>query len=145
MIEICNHYEIMMKEHNADYLSDEALHWHPRLGIHASNVAPEFGVIETKNLLKVLEENNLKNLSESFLELAFNSGKWKKWLLDSSETNDRDKAIIAGHYIFSSSNCKELKTKASLELVKKGIDLNEYLKESIKKSITRYLRNFRLI
>ena len=86
MIEICNQYEIMMKEHNADYLSDESLHWHPRLGIHASNVAPEFGVIETKNLLKILEENNLKPLSERFLELSFNSGKWKKWLLDISET-----------------------------------------------------------
>ena len=145
MIEICNQYEIMMKEHNADYLSDEALHWHPRLGIHASNVAPEFGVVETKNLLNVLEENDLKPLSERFLEISYNSGKWKKWLLKSSETNDRDKAIIAGHYVFSSSDCKELKTKASQELARKGIDLNKFLKESIKKSITRYLRNFRLI
>ena len=87
----------------------------------------------------------MKNLSERFLELAFNSGKWKKWLLTSSETNDRDKAIIAGHYVFSSSDCKELKTKASQELERKGIDLNEFLKDSIKKPITRYLRNFRLI
>ena len=33
----------VLKEHNADYLSNEALSWHPRLGIHAANIAPEFG------------------------------------------------------------------------------------------------------
>ena len=43
MIQICNEHNIFMKEHNADYLSDDALKWHPKLGIHAANVAPEFG------------------------------------------------------------------------------------------------------
>ena len=145
MIEICNKYEIMMKEHNADYLSDESLHWHPRLGIHAANVAPEFGVIESKNLLNILDENNLKKLSDEFLELAYNSGKWKKWLLDLSQTSDREKSIIAGHYVFSTPKCRDLKKEASQELIKKGINLDKFLKESIKKSIIRYLRNFRLI
>ena len=78
MIEICNKYGIMMKEHNADYLSNDALHWHPRLGIHASNVAPEFGVIETITLLKVLEEYSLNSFCENFLKLAYDSFKWKK-------------------------------------------------------------------
>ena len=31
MIQICTNNGIYMKEHNADYLSDEALYWHPRL------------------------------------------------------------------------------------------------------------------
>ena len=48
-----------MKEHNADYLSDEALCWHPRLGIHAANIAPEFGVAESKEFVHCLEENGL--------------------------------------------------------------------------------------
>ena len=39
MIDICNKYDVFMKEHNTDYLSNEALGWHPRLGIHAANVA----------------------------------------------------------------------------------------------------------
>ena len=38
----------MLKEHNADYLSDNALKWHKKFGIHGANVAPEFGVCETK-------------------------------------------------------------------------------------------------
>ncbi len=145
MIEICDKYGIMMKEHNADYLSNESLHWHPRLGIHAANVAPEFGVTETINLLTILEENSLKVISERFLELAFNSFKWEKWLLNNTETSDREKAILAGHYIFSKDECIRLINQASEKLDLKGINLNDFLKKSIKKSISRYLKNFRLI
>ena len=37
MIEICEKNEIWMKAHNTDYISDEALQSHPKLGIHAVN------------------------------------------------------------------------------------------------------------
>ncbi|MFZ2412258.1 MAG: class II D-tagatose-bisphosphate aldolase, non-catalytic subunit, partial [Candidatus Methanoperedens sp.] len=47
ILDICNKYNIFLKQHNTDYLSDEALAWHPKLGIHSANVAPEFGVAET--------------------------------------------------------------------------------------------------
>ena len=89
MIEICNKFGVLMKEHNTDYLSDESLYWHPRLGIHASNVAPEFGVTETKEFLKVLEENGLNSIADQFLELSFCSRKWEKWLLKPTFSSDR--------------------------------------------------------
>lgn len=57
-LEICKKYQIYMKEHNADYLSTESLNWHPKIGIHAANIAPEFGVAETKALVDILTENN---------------------------------------------------------------------------------------
>lgn len=145
MIEICNKYGILMKEHNADYLSEESLYWHPRLGIHASNVAPEFGVTETKEFLKLLEENSLNLIAEEFLELAFCSKKWEKWLLKPTFTSDREKAIIAGHYIFSTEEFLELKEKANKELSKKNIEIDEVVKGAIKNAINRYLKNFRLI
>ena len=134
-----------MKEHNTDYLSDESLYWHPRLGIHASNVAPEFGVTETKEFLKVLEENGLNSIVDEFLELSFCSRKWEKWLLKPTFSSDREKAIIAGHYIFSTKEFFQLKEKASKELLKKNIVIDEVLKGSIKHAIGRYLKNFRLI
>jgi tagatose-1,6-bisphosphate aldolase non-catalytic subunit AgaZ/GatZ len=56
MIDICNKHDIYMKEHNTDYLSNDSLRVHPRLGIHASNVAPEFGVEETKCFMKLLQK-----------------------------------------------------------------------------------------
>jgi tagatose-1,6-bisphosphate aldolase non-catalytic subunit AgaZ/GatZ len=145
MIEICNRYGVFMKEHNTDYLSDEALQWHPRLGIHAANVAPEFGVAETRALLAVLESNGLKRLAEQFLKVAYDSKKWDKWMLKGTKATDRDRAIIAGHYVFSKPECIELKTQASEVLASKGIIIEQHLKNQVKQSIFRYLSNFRLV
>lgn len=145
MIEICNRYQIFMKEHNTDYLSDESLQWHPRLGIHAANVAPEFGVAETRALLKLLEDQGLDDLAERFLQLAYKSGKWKKWLLPDTRANNRDCAIIAGHYVFSTEECREIQRVAQSKLKGKGVDMDAFLRQSVKVSIARYLRNFRLV
>jgi hypothetical protein len=145
MIEICNRYGIMMKEHNTDYLSDEALQWHPRLGIHAANVAPEFGVAETLALIDILEKNNLHDLAEEFLNISYNSNKWQKWMIEETAANDRDRAIISGHYVFSKPECLELKKRASKDLAKNNIDLESHLKNEVKESIFRYLKNFRMV
>lgn len=145
MIEICNRYGIFMKEHNTDYLSDEALQWHPRLGIHAANVAPEFGVAESRALVDILEANGLGDSAERFLQISFESRKWDKWMLPDTPATDRERALIAGHYVFSTPGCVELKNKASSALASKNIDLEQYLKACVKSSILRYLRNFRLV
>ena len=144
MIDICNKHNIFMKEHNTDYLSDEGLQWHPRLGIHSANVAPEFGVAETIALVDLLEENSYLNLAERFLKISFDSRKWDKWMLKDSTASDRDRALIAGHYVFSNPEVKELKLEASAELEKKGIHLEHHLKNKVKKSIHRYMTNFRI-
>lgn len=145
MIEICNRYGVFMKEHNTDYLSEASLQWHPRLGIHAANVAPEFGVTETRALISILENSGLGKVAEKFMQIAFESNKWDKWMIENTSATDRDRAIIAGHYVFSKPECIELKTEASKNLMQKGIDLNGYLKQQVKQSILRYLRNFRLL
>lgn len=144
MIEICNRYGIMMKEHNTDYLSNEALQWHPRLGIHAANVAPEFGVVETRALLDVLEINGLNANAERFLQLSYDSHKWDKWMIDGTDATDRDRSVISGHYVFSRPECIELKREAASHLSKKGIDLDAHLKAAVKQSILRYMTGFRL-
>lgn len=145
MVELCNRYGVFMKAHNTDYLSDDALQWHPRLGIHSANVAPEFGVAETKALISIMEDNNLGSISDRFLKIAYDSGKWKKWMLDNTKATDRERAIIAGHYVFAKSEVVELKSDASTKLLGKGIDLDGLLKVKVKESIERYLRNFRLV
>ena len=72
--------------------------------------------------------------------------KWKKWMINKKDDKkDLDKAIIAGHYIFSSKSFKKLiknflkKNKLSQK------KLNLYLKKNIKNSILRYVKNFNLI
>lgn len=145
MLEICNKYGIFMKEHNTDYLSDEGLKWHPKLGIHSANVAPEFGVCESRSLVEILENNGLKKLAEEFLRIAFDSNKWDKWMIEGTSATDRDKAIIAGHYVFSNKDFLQVKTKAEEKLRKKSINLNDFLKNRVKASIMRYLKHFRMV
>ena len=145
MIEVCNKYGVYMKEHNTDYLTNESLQWHPHLGIHSANVAPEFGVTETKQLLNILEENNCEDLAKKFLKISYDSSKWKKWVLKGSKISDREKSIISGHYVFSHPGVIEIKKEASDRLLSKNIRLDLLLKDAVKKSITRYLKNFRII
>ena len=145
MIEICNKYNVLMKEHNTDYLSNEALSWHPRLGIHASNVAPEFGVTETKSLVYLMKKYKFRNILEKFLKISLESKKWEKWMIKDSKANNLEKSIISGHYVFSNPAFIELKKELEFELRKKSLNLDIFLKNEIKKNILRYLINFKMI
>ena len=115
------------------------------MGIHSANIAPEFGVIETRKMLSIFNKNGLQELSNSFLEYSFKSGKWKKWMLQNSQTSDTDKSIICGHYVFSTDYVKNLKNEARKILSKKGIDLDENLKMAVRQGIERILKQFRVL
>ncbi len=141
MISICNHYRIFMKEHNADYLSTDSLKWQPRLGIHAANIAPEFGVAESKAFIDLMENSNQNILSEEFLRISYDSKKWEKWMINATSASDKDRAIISGHYIFSTTECLELKNQARFHIK----DLDTQLKNKVKESIFRYMKAFNLV
>ena len=66
-------------------------------------------------------------------------------MLSNTTADDRERAIIAGHYVFAKPECIELKAEAASELARKGIVLDDYLKQQVKHSILRYLTNFRLV
>ena len=140
MIDICNKFGIFMKEHNTDYLSTDSLKWQPRLGIHAANIAPEFGVAETRAFISILKEEGHNDLVEEFLKISYESMKWKKWMIKNTDANDTDRAIIAGHYVFSSNEFIKLKAKA----LKKIDNLEDFLKNKVKESIFRYMNAFNL-
>ena len=66
--------------------------------------------------------------------------KWKKWMLKNTNANNTDRAIIAGHYVFSSNEFIEIKEKA----LKKIDNLEVFLKNKVKESISRYMNAFNL-
>lgn len=145
VLEICKRFNIFMKEHNADYLSNDSLKWHPKIGIHAANVAPEYGVSETIAFIDLIKKYNQKKILNEFLELSYASKKWEKWMLDlNDKKNDYEKSIISGHYIFSSDEFINLKKRLSknINLSINNIDL--ILKEAVKVSILRYVKSFGL-
>ncbi len=144
MIEICKKFKILMKEHNADYLTNHSLSLHPKLNIHAANIAPEFGVVETKSLLSLMLENKLYREAKKFLDISYSSKKWHKWILPNSKISKKDKSIISGHYVFSSKDFKNLKIDLIQKLKQKNIDIDNYLQKKISNSINRYIKNFNL-
>lgn len=145
MIEICKKYNVMLKQHNTDYLSDESLKWLPRVGIHAVNVAPEYGVAETLALVDILKQYKLKNLLEEFLKISYDSHKWQKWMLPDTNKTDFEKAIISGHYVFSNKKFLQLKKQISEYFINQDIDIDIFLKNQVKSSIMRYLTNLNLV
>lgn len=144
LLKLCNSHGIYIKQHNTDYLDDNFLKKHPSLGIHAANVAPEYGVAETIKILEILNQQNLLFIKNEFIELCVNSKKWVKWAIDANQLDDYQKTVICGHYMFSHPIFVELKRKIVAEL---KIELNELdliLESAVKDSILRYVDNFNL-
>ena len=144
MIKICEKYNVMMKAHNCDYLSNSALNYHPKLGVHAINVAPEFGVVESKSIFNQLKKNNLNHLLKEFINLSYDSKKWTKWMKTNSNATKKDKALISGHYIFSSERFKEIYSEAKRSLRKKKIDFEKNIKIDHRMCLERYTKNLGL-
>lgn len=145
LVDACQRHGVFLKAHNVDYLGDEGIRWHTQLGIHAANVAPEFGVGETLQMVTIAEELGFHQEIEEFLSLAYESRKWEKWMLHDSQADDREKAVIAGHYVFATPAFQELKERLRRKCQGRNVDLDKCLKEKIKQLIYRYLINFNLV
>ena len=146
-----------LKEHNTDYLDEETLKMHPVIGISSANVAPEFGVTETKSLLRL---SYLAPSGEAFRKIltkqVFSETRWQKWLpenLKNTPTGDfrKDaglayKAVVScGHYYLDQPEVLDLKEKFFREISAKGkIDPKKEVIESIKKAILKYVDAFNL-
>ena len=126
-----------MKEHNTDYLSTESLKWQPRLGIHAANIAPEYGVAETRALIRILKESNQEKLLDDFLKLSYDSKKWEKWMLKDTNATDTDRSYCLT-LCFATKECIDIKNQAKAKVD----NLDDLLKNAVMKSIERYMTAF---
>lgn len=137
--ELCLRNDILPKAHNSDYLNFEISSLYPQVGLKGGNIAPEFGVIESKVILRTLKKHGLNNELNQFVEISYNSFKWKKWLKNNTKTDDVEKAIISGHYVFSNPEFIDLKSSIEFKLYNKKIDLDYLIKNELEKSILTYL------
>jgi len=78
MTEVCRKYDLISKEHNGDYLSINDIDNRVSQGLDCINIAPEFGVEQTRLMLKEFSD---ETKSEAF-SVCKSSGKYKKWILD---------------------------------------------------------------
>lgn len=132
---LINSYGLLSKAHNCDYLELNTLSTIPKYGINGVNIAPEYGIAETKAIISLCEDNGLEDELNSFYALSHKSNKWDKWLKPESTLSENQKAILSGHYIFSSEEFKELANKINFKLDKVGIQFNNELYKAVYKSI----------
>jgi hypothetical protein len=118
---------VHIKEHNGDYLSDGSIATRAKWEIGGVNIAPEFGVLETRTLLSLSSELGLHDVRDAMLQIFYESMKWEKWLADSSEATELDKSVIAGHYSFADPAFLEQKSMLAHETVSRGFDLDEHI------------------
>jgi hypothetical protein len=111
MINLAKKYNLISKEHNADYLSNEILEEKFKAGLDSINIAPEIGQIETKTILSEIKKINSDYLFNNFFDICLNSKKWIKWVSEDylPEKNKEELINICGHYVFSHQKFKEIK------------------------------------
>jgi len=132
---VCDKYGTGLKEHNCDYLPEALLSLHTGLGIHGANVAPEFGAVESTAYL---------NLAAIEARLAaqrgFSASKTAKVLIKNAILITK----ISGHYTLESADFIAERARMYANLTGANINGSEYVIESVRASIDRYVRNFNL-
>ncbi|BBM35689.1 class II D-tagatose-bisphosphate aldolase non-catalytic subunit [Pseudoleptotrichia goodfellowii] len=163
--DVARKYEVGLKEHNGDYQDEAILLAHPALGITAMNVAPEYGTVETRAYLKLVELEEMlfaegiiskkSNLKNCIRKEAVASRRWEKWMTDdtvskSTEELLRDENIIntitdiSGHYTFNNDNVKKEIENLFENLAEAGVNAEEYVIYKLKESLDRYVECFNL-
>jgi len=98
MTEVCRKYNVTSKEHNGDYLSFLEIKERAEQGLDCINIAPEFGVTQTRVML----DNQMIDLDESF-STCLEVNKFSKWLPEDKKQNPSKRLIVevSGHYCFT--------------------------------------------
>lgn len=132
---VCEEFGLLAKEHNSDYLDNEGFSVRKECGVDAFNVAPEFGVIETKTILFHLDDQYMYDVIEAFVNLCVNSGKWRKWVDKGTRAHDmRMLTEVCGHYLFSTDEFKAIKS-----MLAEKVDIDAAIKENIEARIKEIL------
>ena len=120
---LADKYQLRLKEHNADFLTLSEIKKRQGL-IDSVNIAPQLGIIQTQ---LTLQKALLYGLDvKPFLNRAYDSRKWKKWLVKNTSSNKYICSLIAGHYVFNSSDYQRLFAQ---------IDKHEDFYQSIEKTM----------
>ncbi|WP_373897986.1 class II D-tagatose-bisphosphate aldolase non-catalytic subunit [Haloimpatiens sp. FM7315] len=165
LADVAKKYTVGLKEHNGDYLNEQILLVHPASGVTATNVAPEYGTVETQSYLKLIEvEEDLfnqglisdkSNLKTVLRTKAAESERWRKWMVGDKinisvvEVLKDEKLMdliteISGHYTFNNDEVKKEITTLYNNLNSVGIDGEKFVITKIQESLDRYVQCFNL-
>lgn len=136
LVQVANDNGVKMKEHNADYLTAIEVQMRSDVGVHALNIAPQLGVIQTKLLRRLVEEHPVaQGIWNEFADEVLASNRWKKW----TESPNREHQInVAGHYCFSSDKYQEL-----VDLLDHRVNWKALIAHDINEVLDTYTNNLK--
>lgn len=137
--EISARYNLVLKLHNSDYINREVIDHYIRLGVTCMNVAPEFGVVESRALAQLLRQYELMDMLQVFEAISLASRRWQRWLVPNSQADDTEKSLIAGHYVFSEPAVEMMRSNAAQQLAQHGVNLQTELQAAVEQAIEHYL------
>jgi len=113
MVNICKEYDILSKEHNGDYLTNEEIKKRFSVGLDSINIAPEFGQMETMCYL-----SNMNGNIDEYYNICLESRRWVKWVdKDFIPADNKEELIkICGHYVLSDDRFKSIKPDIDLKI-----------------------------
>jgi len=121
MVEVVHDFGILAKEHNGDYLTKEQIQERAAQGLDCINIAPEFGVMQTKLLIDSVFDDKDFLLAYSRCE---SSKKYMKWVPEELQldpaTDKRMIVEVSGHYNFTKEPFRSLVHKTN-DAFKKAI------------------------
>lgn len=165
LAQMAKKYGVGLKEHNGDYLDDVTLLEHIPSEITATNVAPQYGTVETRAYLhlagveaKLVQYGLVEEASKTrdvLLVHAIKGERWRKWMVGDQTKLTVDEIMkdeelseeildIAGHYTFNDEEVKAEIQKMYANLAKHHIDGNRYVIDSIKRPIRDYAECYNL-
>lgn len=122
---------VKLKEHNADYLTADQIALRKSAGVHACNIAPQLGVIQTKTVLELADRYDVD--SGYFKQRVLESEKWRKWIIDGDESV---KIAVAGHYCFADQEYYTLEDKLNAHC-----DVAQEVEQAIHACLNLYYEN----
>lgn len=133
LVQVANENGVRLKEHNADYLTPAEIRLRKDAGVHALNIAPQLGVVQTK-LLRAIASKYAVAEWNAFEEVVLASRRWAKWTdLDDS----LQKINVAGHYSFASPEYQAVINKITTS----GVDWQGEVSCSIYGVLDTYTKN----
>jgi hypothetical protein len=129
MVNVCQNFNILSKEHNGDYLTPEQIKHKFNLGLCAINIAPEIAHIETEYILN----NRISNEKiQKWYELCLKNNQYKKWFQNDFNPDENKIEIVrlCGHYVFTYTEFSDIfdLNSASQYVIEK---IHEFINERI--------------
>jgi hypothetical protein len=133
LVGIANAGGVKLKEHNADYLTSIEILLRREAGVHALNIAPQLGVVQTK-LLRTLSSKYAVDEWNAFANVVLATNRWTKWTdLD----NNTQRVNVAGHYAFATPEYRAVVDK----LTAAGINWQHAVDQVIFEILHTYVTN----